>query len=767
MIAKIIYGHTCRGTLDYILGKEGMQVLGYGNTFSQDISPKFFGSLLHFQGQRNATKNRYAHISLNLPHNEHVDDSTFFEISKEYMEKMGYGEQPFIVVRHNDTKHEHVHIVTTNVNDKGKVLSLYNSKRRSMATTSYLETKYGLEPIPRTKQQKELPIFRLPELKTDNEDTQGTRYYIQDVLNRILQKYKVRSFEELARHVQPYHIEIRKTQSTSGRVGVAFGLDNRQGYRTRFINGSQVHRQMSGPKLQWVFENHKKSKLLPMHRKRLLKQIETTYSLFKTIRPHDLKQVLKEYQGMDIELDIRRATIGEYTIYDKSGYVFREKELSKHLRMQERQDIFGNGNVPTQIDTQSKQFQLEKEKLIREAIQTSHLTSKQQKVLLSEHIETLRFKNIVPILLESEKHRFLEKYMSSEEKHTFRKNLKETFPQIQQKLHDTETRKEREALQGKFDLIGDVLRKGVFNVGATDGSVRHLFQALGVKYQNNKLLFASSDKYFVPVQLGHLPFPKNMQEHVSNGFVRQNHLMMEMLTKQETDILSKQSAISFFLPMVFPGLFERMHPDYKRQYESISLGAYLKHAERMHESFEKSPIDYIGFFNAKGFYFEKIDNGINIKSIYTDNSSSYKLPKRTSLYLNSIPDLETFLKQQHPVLENLIKTNRNSLENLWAGHLMELGQYERVAYLLTNENVYPNLHREVVEYHMDKGLSKTIQERIASKNTFQQNRLLRIGVYTKGSLLDKPGGNHQEDYNGFKDELTDYTKRRKDRGISF
>jgi hypothetical protein len=98
---------------------------------------------------------------------------------------------------------------------------------------------------------------------------------------------------------------------------------------------------------------------------------------------------------------------------------------------------------------------------------------------------------------------------------------------------------------------------------------------------------------------------------------------------------------------------------------------------------------------------------------------------------------------------------------------MELGHYERVAYMLTNENVYPSLHPEIVQHHMDKGLRKTILEHMARKNSFQQNRLLRKGVYTKGSLLDKPGGNHQEDYNGFKDELTDYSKRKKNRGISF
>ena len=207
MIAKIIYGETCTGTLNYVFEKKGMQVLGYGNTFSQSISPKFFGSVLHFQGQRNATKNRYAHISLNLPHGEHLDDEKFLKISEEYMENMGYGEQPYVVVRHNDTKHEHVHIVTTTVKENGKVLEIFNSHRRSMATRQHLERKYGLIPAPTTKQKRQLPIYRLPELQFGMDAEKGTKYYLQDVLNGINQKYKVRSFEELARLVKPYHID--------------------------------------------------------------------------------------------------------------------------------------------------------------------------------------------------------------------------------------------------------------------------------------------------------------------------------------------------------------------------------------------------------------------------------------------------------------------------------------------------------------------------------------------------------------------------------
>ncbi|MDX1766779.1 MAG: relaxase/mobilization nuclease domain-containing protein, partial [Arenibacter troitsensis] len=237
MIGRILYRESCQGMLDYVFGKEGMRILGYGNMYSQAISQKFFGKVLHYQGQRNATKNRYAHITLNLPHGEHLDDKTFHEVSKEYMEQMGYGEQPYVTVRHNDTEHEHIHIITTNVTGSGKVLGIFNSFRRNIATQQYLEKKFGLTPSPRTKQQRELPLYRLPELQFGMDPAQGTKFYLQDVLNSILQKYKVRSFKELEKLIEPYHIEIKQTKNRSGRIGVAFGLDNQKGYRTRFING--------------------------------------------------------------------------------------------------------------------------------------------------------------------------------------------------------------------------------------------------------------------------------------------------------------------------------------------------------------------------------------------------------------------------------------------------------------------------------------------------------------------------------------------------
>ncbi|MGB6152323.1 MAG: relaxase/mobilization nuclease domain-containing protein [Pricia sp.] len=767
MIAKLIYGETCQGTMKYVLGKEGMRVLGYGNTFSQSISPKFFENVLYFQGQRNATKNRYAHISLSLPHGEHLDDKTFLKICEEYMYNMGYGEQPYVVVRHTNTEHEHVHIVTTNVKEDGKVLGIFNSHRKSMATRQYLEKKYGLIPAPTTKRKEQLPIHRLPELQTGTDATQGTRYYLQDVLNSINQKYKVRSFDELARLVKPYHIQVKTTTTESGRKGVKYGLDNQKGYRTSFINGSEVHRNLSGPKLQKVFNIHSKSKRLPMHCKRLLKQIETTYDLFRTIQPHDLEEVLKEYQDIDIKLDIKGDVIEGYTVFDKSMYVFRARELGKNARMQNRLDIFGNREEPTQIDTESKQFKLEVQKLIKESLITSYLKSPKQNGLLSEHIIAKSFGDIGPTLIASKKYHFLERYIPKSRRKEFRTALLTVFPMVKERLYELEIKKEKAALQGKFDLIGKVLKNKIFNVGTERGSVRLLFQALGVKYHDSQLSFTNSDRHTVPVELGKLSFPENMENYVSSGFVNQNHLMLEALSEKSSENIPKLTATAMFLPMIFTMLYNSMNPDYKTRFENLALSAYVKSAERMHAPFEKSAKDYIALFNAKGFYFTRGEKGFKVKSIYTGNESSHTLSKRTSLYLNAIPDLAKVLQEQKPVIKNLLEEGRNDLRNLWAGHLTEKGLYDKIAFMLTAENVIPNLHQEIIQHHMDNGLRQSLVQASQRQSSIQNNRSLRRGVYAFGNLLGGSGYKEEEMFNGFKDEFTDFTKfKGKDGGLS-
>lgn len=751
MIGRIIYGKTCHGTLNYILGKKEMRVLGYGNIFTQEVNPKFFTNVLYFQGQRNDSKNRYAHISLNLPHGEHLDDNTFFKLSNHYMKEMGYGEQPYIVVRHTDTQHQHVHIVTTNVKEDGKLLSLYNSHRRNRATQTYLEKKYKLKASPNNKQENELPIYRIPEIKIDHDPTQGTRFYMQDVLNKVLQKYKVRSFKELALLVKPYHIEVRTIKGKSGRVGVAFGLDNREGYKTRFINGSEVHRTLSGPKLQKVFDIHSKSKLLPIHRQRLKKQIKITYALFKSINIKDLETILKNFQGIESQCNEK----GVITIFDKSGYVFQVKEVDKYLVPNNRSELFGKGDKPTQIDLNNKQFNLEIEKAIKEILLSTERHKKKHS-LFSELLPKKEYLEIRSQLKLNKCYQNLEQFVPDNEKANFEKVIRIAFPAVKQELLNATLKQEETTLMEKGELIERLLNKGVFKQDATLSLLPQLLKSLGVSYKKGTLRYSQSDVHELPFNLRHSSCPKQLKEHHPQFFIEQNTMLLQQLIEQK-NTKTKATAISFFLPVIFPELYSEMNANYRRKFEKISLEAYVKYAEREHAQHERSATDYLSMYNAKGFYLKKDEKGLGMKSIYTNSNATYTLPKRTRLFLESIPLFDKVLEEQRKTISNLKTDNQDHLKNLWAAHLMERGLYKNVAYQMVNQNVKPNLYPELIKQHLDNGLKKEIKEAFARNNERQQKTQLANNI-SYATML-KSSNSDNETYNGFKDELTDWTKR--------
>ena len=89
---------------------------------------------------------------------------------------------------------------------------------------------------------------------------------------------------------------------------------------------------------------------------------------------------------------------------------------------------------------------------------------------------------------------------------------------------------------------------------------------------------------------------------------------------------------------------------------------------------------------------------------------------------------------------------------------MERGLYDRVAHLLIGGGAHPNLRPEVMGAHMDNGLRKCIVALSERRSNIQQDRFLRKSVYVMDSLLDNRGKGQGEAFNGFKDELTDWSK---------
>src|SRR5690349_21729767 len=58
-------------------------------------------------------KTNVIHISLNFDNSEKLGEARLKEIADAYMQRLGFGEQPYLVYQHFDAGHPHIHIVST------------------------------------------------------------------------------------------------------------------------------------------------------------------------------------------------------------------------------------------------------------------------------------------------------------------------------------------------------------------------------------------------------------------------------------------------------------------------------------------------------------------------------------------------------------------------------------------------------------------------------------------------------------------------------
>lgn len=71
---------------------------------------------------------------------------------------MGYGNQPYIIYRHEDIGRPHIHIVSLRIDEQGKKIKDYKEWQRSTAVCRELERKYHLLPAEKMERRESLPL---------------------------------------------------------------------------------------------------------------------------------------------------------------------------------------------------------------------------------------------------------------------------------------------------------------------------------------------------------------------------------------------------------------------------------------------------------------------------------------------------------------------------------------------------------------------------------------------------------------------------------
>ena len=239
------------------------------------------------------TKKTVFHCSLNPHPDEKLSDERLTQIAKEYMEALGYGNQPYIVFKHNDIAREHIHIVSLRIDGEGKKINDKFEKRRSKQITDTLERKYDLIPSSKVadKAVEETPKIDI---------TRGNiKEQVASALRTVLKHYRFCSLGELNATLSAYNLAVEEVK-TEFRGKKYDGLvyvptDDKGGKVSTPIHASDIGRGVGYTAVQNRIQKSKQNvkPLIPTVRNKVLQTMRTSPNTEKEFRQRLEEQGLR------------------------------------------------------------------------------------------------------------------------------------------------------------------------------------------------------------------------------------------------------------------------------------------------------------------------------------------------------------------------------------------------------------------------------------------------------------------------------------------
>ncbi|MBE5046059.1 conjugal transfer protein MobB [Alistipes onderdonkii] len=176
------------------------------------------------------TTNTVFHASLNPSPEDRLTDDGLRDIAREYMERMGYGEQPYIGFKHKDISREHLHIVSLRVDEQGRKINDSHEYDRSMSVLRELERKYDLHPSIKGEELADKVGLHRVNYREGN-----VKQQISSVVRSCLRNYKCSSYGEFRTLLERFNVSVEeRTGIVDGRnyAGVIYGALTDDGYGT-------------------------------------------------------------------------------------------------------------------------------------------------------------------------------------------------------------------------------------------------------------------------------------------------------------------------------------------------------------------------------------------------------------------------------------------------------------------------------------------------------------------------------------------------------
>lgn len=360
MVAKIKSGKSIRGILMYNEQKvgEGCAVcIGASNYGLEAQELNFSQKLARFEKlmEKNArTKTNALHISLNFDPSEKFTKAQLNEMAETYMQKIGFGGQPYLVYEHHDAAHTHIHIATTNIRADGRRLDIYNiGKNQSETARKQMEIEFGLIKAEGRKQQQQLTEIiglKPKELIYGKSQTKRT---ITNIVGNVMEKYKFASLAEYNAVLKCYGITASRgaesTRMFKGKGLVYQAIDKKGKLLGASVKASAIYGQPTLNKLEGKFEKNKQLK----YRYKTNLKLEIDKAINQKPKNHKALEAVLKMQQIDViyRTNTEQRIYGVTFIDHKHKVVMNGSELGKSYGikgLEERMGIRQNAAIKTQ-----------------------------------------------------------------------------------------------------------------------------------------------------------------------------------------------------------------------------------------------------------------------------------------------------------------------------------------------------------------------------------------------------------------------------------
>lgn len=241
MVAKITIPKSIEAALNYNekkVEKGAAECLHAANYLSEAKNMNFYQKLNGFEMLNNLNSRattKTIHISLNFDPSEKLSNDKLIEVANVYMEKIGFGQQPFLVYKHEDAGHPHIHIVSTTIKEDGSRINTHNiGRNQSEKARKEIEHQYGLIKAER-QQQLMKPGIKPVDAQKAVYGKSETKRSISNVVGAVFSQYKFTSLPEFSAALKQFNV-IADRGKEEGRIYKNRGLV----YRILDSNGNKV-----------------------------------------------------------------------------------------------------------------------------------------------------------------------------------------------------------------------------------------------------------------------------------------------------------------------------------------------------------------------------------------------------------------------------------------------------------------------------------------------------------------------------------------------